>query len=77
VTGWVRRSLFGLRETVLGGSHLGDSFQACAEQDERTANGYRSALELSWSAEIEELLRTQLEGIDADHTRMKVLRGEA
>lgn len=75
VAGWMRRSLFDLRVAVLGQHHLGDSLHACAQQESRTSGGYKRALELTWSTEVDALLRSQLGEIDEGCARVTHLRG--
>jgi uncharacterized protein (TIGR02284 family) len=74
VAGWLRRALSRLRTTLLGETHLGDSLDACAWQESRTEAGYREALERTWSAEVDGILRTQLDEIAEAHARVRLLR---
>jgi uncharacterized protein (TIGR02284 family) len=75
ILGWLRRALFGLRVAVLGGFHLGDSLQACAEQESRTVDGYKRALASTWAPDVGDTLRAQFEEIQEAHARVRALRG--
>lgn len=77
VLGWTRLAFFELRVKVLGERHVGDSLAACAEQESRTEEAYKSAVALSWPTELGGILRSQLAEIENDHVRMRHLRGTA
>jgi hypothetical protein len=75
--GSASRWLFGLRSSLLGQTHLGDSLLACARAEESAMRGYAHALDASrWNEAISDVLEDQMSEIGEAAERARALRGQ-